>query len=108
MDIEQIFKQLPQNVDLSKLGDFKATVVFSLSGEGGGDYQVNIADGKVTTEKALASADEKPIAKVSMDADDYKDMMSGKLNPVQAFMSGKVRVEGDLNAVMKLQSLFKM
>lgn len=105
MDIEQIFKQLPQNVDLSKLGDFKATVVFSLSGEGGGDYQVNIADGKVTTEKA---SDEKPTAKVSMDADDYKDMMSGKLNPVQAFMSGKVRVEGDLNAVMKLQSMFKM
>jgi putative sterol carrier protein len=35
-------------------------------------------------------------------------MMSGKLNPVQAFMGGKVRVEGDLNAVMKLQSLFKM
>jgi putative sterol carrier protein len=107
MDIEQIFKQLPENVDLSKLGDFKATVVFSLSGEGGGDYQVNIADGKVTTEKASTS-EEKPTAKVAMDADDYKDMMSGKLNPVQAFMSGKVRVEGDLNAVMKLQSLFKM
>jgi len=107
MDIEQIFKQLPENVDLSKLGDFKATVVFSLGGEGGGDYQVNIADGKVTTEKA-SDSEEKPTAKVSMDADDYKDMMSGKLNPVQAFMSGKVRVEGDLNAVMKLQSLFKM
>jgi len=105
MDVEQIFKNLPANVDLSKLGDFKATIIFSLSGEGGGDWQVNIADGKVTTEKATA---EKPTAKVSMAADDYKDMMSGKLNPVQAFMSGKVRVEGDLNAVMKLQSIFSM
>ncbi len=105
MDVEQIFKNLPQNVDVSKLGDFNATVVFSLTGEGGGDWQVNIDDGKVTTAKASA---EKPTAKVVMDADDYKDMMSGKLNPVQAFMSGKVRVEGDLNAVMKLQSMFKM
>jgi len=105
MDVEQIFENLPKNVDLSKLGDFKATIVFSLTGEGGGDYQVNIADGKVTTEKGTA---EKPTAKVTMDADDYKNMMSGKLNPVQAFMSGKVRVEGDLNAVMKLQTLFKM
>ncbi len=105
MDVEQIFKNLPQNVDVSKLGDFNATVVFSLTGEGGGDWQVNIDDGKVTTAKASA---EKPTAKVIMDADDYKDMMSGKLNPVQAFMSGKVRVEGDLNAVMKLQSMFKM
>ncbi|MBP7999119.1 MAG: SCP2 sterol-binding domain-containing protein [Chloroflexi bacterium] len=105
MDVEQIFANLPKNVDVSKLGDFKATVVFSLTGEGGGEWQVNIADGKVTTEKASA---EKPTAKVTMDADDYKNMMSGKLNPVQAFMSGKVRVEGDLNAVMKLQSMFKM
>lgn len=105
MDIEQIFTNMPANVDLSKLGDFKATIVFSLSGEGGGDWQVNVADGKVTTEKATA---EKPTAKVSMTADDYKDMMSGKLNPVQAFMSGKVRVEGDLNAVMKMQSIFSM
>ncbi len=105
MDVEQIFENLPKNVDLSKLGDFKATIVFSLTGEGGGDYQVNIADGKVTTEKGTA---EKPTAKVTMDADDYKNMMSGKLNPVQAFMGGKVRVEGDLNAVMKLQTLFKM
>ena len=105
MDIEQIFENLPKNVDLSKLGDFKATIVFSLTGEGGGDHQVNIADGNVTTGKADA---EKPTAKVTMDADDYKNMMSGKLNPVQAFMGGKVRVEGDLNAVMKLQSMFKM
>ncbi|MCL4870274.1 MAG: SCP2 sterol-binding domain-containing protein [Anaerolineae bacterium] len=105
MDIEQIFKNLPNNVDMSKLGNFEATIVFALSGDGGGDWQVNIADGKVTTAKATV---EKPTAKVAMTASDYKDMMSGKLNPVQAFMGGKVRVEGDLNAVMKLQGLFKM
>lgn len=105
MDIQQIFENLPKNIDMSKLGDFKGTIVFSLTGEGGGDWQVNIEDSTVTTGQVT---NEKPTAKVTMDADDYKDMMSGKLNPVQAFMGGKVRVEGDLNAVMKLQSMFKM
>ncbi len=29
----------------------------------------------------------------------------GTLNPMMAFMSGKIKVDGDLNAVMKFQSL---
>jgi putative sterol carrier protein len=33
-------------------------------------------------------------------------MVTGKLNPMTAFMSGKVKVEGDLGAVMKFQTLF--
>jgi putative sterol carrier protein len=40
-----------------------------------------------------------------MAADDFQDMHSGKLNPMMAFMSGKVKVEGDLNTVMKFQSV---
>jgi putative sterol carrier protein len=43
-----------------------------------------------------------------MDAGDYHDMVTGKLNPMMAFMSGKVKVEGDLNSVMKIQQLFGM
>jgi putative sterol carrier protein len=43
-----------------------------------------------------------------MDSDDYVKMMSGELNPMMAFMSGKVKVDGDLNSVMKMQSLFGM
>ena len=36
---------------------------------------------------------------------DYVAMTSGSLNPMMAFMSGKIKVEGDLNTVMKLQSI---
>jgi putative sterol carrier protein len=40
-----------------------------------------------------------------MDADDFEAMSTGDLNPMMAFMSGKIKVDGDLNAVMKFQSL---
>ena len=32
-------------------------------------------------------------------------MSGGTLNPMMAFMTGKVKVDGDLNTVMKFQSL---
>ena len=41
-----------------------------------------------------------------MEDNDFADMMSGKLDPMNAFMTGKVKVEGDLNSVMKFQTLF--
>jgi putative sterol carrier protein len=41
-----------------------------------------------------------------MKADDYVALVAGDLNAMEAFMQQKIRVEGDLNTVMKFQSLF--
>lgn len=43
---------------------------------------------------------------VSLELSDFKDMLSGELNPMQAFMGGKMKVDGDMSVAMKLQSLF--
>jgi putative sterol carrier protein len=40
-----------------------------------------------------------------MSAEDFQAMSSGSLNPMMAFMTGKIKVDGDLNTVMKFQSL---
>jgi putative sterol carrier protein len=41
-----------------------------------------------------------------MAAKDYLDMLAGKLNGQMAFMTGKLRIAGDLGLALKLQSLF--
>jgi len=33
-------------------------------------------------------------------------MFNGNLNPVSAFMQGRIKVEGDMMQVMRLQALF--
>lgn len=101
--VEELFKNMPQAFDASKAPDFDATVQFKLSGEGGGDWYVSIANGQIDVEKGLADG---PTATIMMDAQDYADMVTGKLNAMAAFMQGKVKVEGDLNTVMKFQTLF--
>lgn len=39
---------------------------------------------------------------VSGDLDTFKDMFAGDLDPTSAFMTGKISVDGDMGAAMKL------
>jgi len=41
-----------------------------------------------------------------MAASDYLDMVNGKLNPQMAFMSGKLKIAGDMGLAMKMAQLF--
>jgi putative sterol carrier protein len=105
MNAADVFKGMPARFSAEKAGDMNASVVFQLSGDGGGSWTVNVANGTCQVEEG---ASDSPNATIMMDAGDYVDMTSGKLNPMAAFMSGKVKVDGDLNTVMKFQSLFGM
>ena len=40
-----------------------------------------------------------------MSASDFVDMTTGKLNPPMAFMSGKLKIAGDMGVAMKLQQV---
>ena len=48
---------------------------------------------------------EAPFA-IKMKADDFAKILSGDLNVMMAFMTGKLKIEGDKGAAMKLTALF--
>src|SRR5215470_11245429 len=50
---------------------------------------------------------EKPNITLSMKESDYLDMVNGKLNGQMAFMTGKLKIAGDMGLALKLQDLFK-
>ena len=41
---------------------------------------------------------------ISMKMETFEKLKSGKLNPMMAMMTGKVKIKGDLSIAMKLQS----
>ncbi len=47
-----------------------------------------------------------PNITISMKESDYLDMINGKLNEQMAFMSGKLKITGDMGLAMRLQGLF--
>lgn len=101
--LDELFASMPDFFNAEKAQDMNATVQFDLSGEDGGQYYVQVTEGQVNTEKGAADS---PTATIHMSAEDYKAMVAGDLNPVTAFMTQKIKVEGDLNTVMKFQGLF--
>ena len=43
-----------------------------------------------------------PKTRISVDAQAYRDLRSGALDPQSAFMNQQIRVEGDMQAAMQL------
>lgn len=82
-----------------------AVIQYHLTGEQGGDWIITIKDGKCSVAKGQA---ENPKMTMTADAQDFKDVLTGKANGMQYFMQGKLKLAGDLNMAMKLTSFFKM
>ena len=65
-----------------------------------GKLFIDGAAGKVTNEDGPAEAT------IAVDFEDFKNLSQGKLDPMMAYMSGKLKVDGDMTVAMKLQQLF--
>ncbi len=78
---------------------------FSISGEGGGDWMVAVKDG---TCKVDAGVHVKPNTTIKMAGTDFLTMMSGKMTAMQAYTSGKIKIEGDLMKSQLIEKIFKI
>lgn len=75
--------------------DIGSTVKFDC-----GDDGVIVIDGQnVSTENADADCT------ILCDIDVLEDLVSGELNSTAAFMTGKIKIEGDMGVAMKLSSI---
>jgi len=101
-EVAGVFPEMVQRFDPSKAEGLNATIQFDLSGDNGGAYWLRIADGKAVTGEGKAD-DARMTLKAS--ADDFVNMMGGRLNPMQAFMTGKIKIQGDTGLAMKLMPL---
>jgi len=102
--VKEIFNQMAQNLNPDAAKGMNSVIQFNLTGDGGGNYNVSIKDGACTVAEGSHAS---PNMTMTMAAQDYVDMISGKLNGQMAFMSGKLKIAGDMGLAMKMQSLFK-
>ena len=100
---QEVFNAMPGHFLPDQAGDLRATIQFDLSGEGGGQWYVTIADRTLSVNTGQASA---PTLTLGASASDYVSIINRELKPMQAFMQGKVRVRGDMPLLMKMQNLF--
>ncbi len=99
----EAMKALCESTDQRKVAEMDATVLFDLSGEGGGQWTANIGGDQMAVTEGSPAA---PTVTLEMTAADFVAMVNRKLNPVAAFMQGRIKVKGDMSVAMRLQTLF--
>src|SRR3954451_6745150 len=96
----EFFETLETRVDESKTAGMNNSYLFEI--EGAGQWKVDVNDGKVSVTEGGGDAD----AVISATEETFTKIASGEQNPTSAYMTGKLKVKGDMGAAMKLQKLF--
>jgi putative sterol carrier protein len=101
--VASIFPAMVERFIPEKAEGVDAIVAFDLTGDVGGQYWLRIADGKITSGEGAA---DNPKLTIKAAAEDYINVANGSLNPMQAYMSGKLKITGDMGLAMKFMGMF--
>jgi putative sterol carrier protein len=100
MSAKEFFQTLETRLDASKTSGMNNSYLFDI--EGAGKWKVDVQDGEVSVTEGDGDAD----AVITTSEETFEKIASGEQNPTSAYMTGKLKVKGDMGAAMKLQKLF--
>ncbi len=100
--VAESFEELKTRISPDKIKGMNATYQWDITGDGGGKWFVKLADGAVDIQAGQA---EGPNITITISDENYLDLVSGKLNGQMAFLTGKLKIQGDMTLAMKLQSI---
>src|ERR1041385_240084 len=96
----EFFETLETRIDPAKAAGLTASYRFEI--DGAGTWTVDVDDGKVAVSENGSDAD----CTISTSSETFLKIANGEQNPTAAYMSGKLKVKGDMGQAMKLQKLF--
>jgi putative sterol carrier protein len=102
--LKEIFEKMPLAFDAGAARGLKVVIQFVLTGEGGGDWHVDLDEGMIAVVEGKHPT---PKLTISATAQDYVNISTGKLNEQLAFMTGRITARGDTLLAMKLPKIFK-
>jgi putative sterol carrier protein len=101
--IESIFEKMQSRLTPEIIEKTQATFQFEVLGEEAGTWFVDLKNSPGKAGKG--KPDFTPDATLTMDSKDFFNMLSGQLKPANAFLSGKLKISGDMRKAMKMEKL---
>jgi putative sterol carrier protein len=98
--VREFFDGLESRVDRDKTAGMNKSYLFDI--DGAGQWHVDVTDGKVSVTEGPGDAD----VTIVGSEETFRRIVSGEQNATTAYMTGKLRIKGDMAAALKLQKLF--
>ena len=98
--VREFFEGLESRVDPGKTAGMTNSYLFDV--EGAGQWTVRVQDGTVSVAEGTEEAD----VTISGEAETFERIVSGEQSATTAYMTGTIKIKGDMGAAMKLQKLF--
>jgi putative sterol carrier protein len=99
--VQEFFDTLASRADTSQTAGMNNSYAFDI--EGAGQWTVKVTDGSVAVEDGMTDGAD---CTISTAEDVFEKIIAGEQNPTSAYMTGKLKLKGDMGAAMKLQKLF--
>ncbi len=100
-----VFKKMPDAFKPDAAKGIDVVFQYVISGPSGGEWMVAIKNQTCTVE---AGKSDKPTCTLRIADTDFIDLISGKLDPMKAFTSGKLKIDGDVMKSQLIGKLFKL
>jgi putative sterol carrier protein len=100
-EVAKIFEGIQGKLqaDPSKVANMNSVYQFNVTGDDGGEWTVDLT-GEIAA--VAAGAHDAANCTVTIADQDLVAIIAGSLNPQMAFMTGKVKISGDMGLAMKL------
>jgi putative sterol carrier protein len=98
--VQEFFDTLGDRADSEKTAGMNNSYLFDI--EGAGQWVVAVRDGAVSVSEGGGEAD----TTITTSEETMMAVVRGEQNPTTAYMTGKLKIKGDMGAAMKLQKLF--
>ena len=103
MTISELFNGMPDALSPTAAAGLNKTFQWNITGDEAGVWAFKITDG---VGELIPGGVEKPDLTITVSDKDWLAITEGKLDGMNAFMTGKLKVSGDMMLAMKLQNLF--
>jgi len=102
---EQVWQSIEDKLTNNKepYSDMKGTYEIQITDENV-TYQLSFRDGNFSLKK---DGSDKPDSTLKMKNGVFRKFLAGNLNSMTAFMTGKLKVDGNISMALKLESLLK-
>lgn len=102
--VQQVFDQMLTRLLPEQADGVDAVIQMCLTGDGGGQWYLSIRDSVLTVNLGFHDI---PNMTMTMASSDWLDIANGDSNSMGLFMSGKIKIAGDMQLAMKMQTMFR-